>query len=82
MPTEKRQKCVDLVFTLKQKIVITKNLKIMSKNTEGKDVKKNWTLSFGFYPGILFGMRTYEEPTQTAYVFYLPFIDFAFETYK
>lgn len=31
--------------------------------------KKNWTLSFGFYPGILFGMRTYEEPTQTAYVF-------------
>ena len=35
----------------------------MSKNTEGKDVKKNWSLSFGFYPGILFGMRTYEEPT-------------------
>ena len=54
----------------------------MSKNTEGKDVKKNWTLSFGFYPGILFGMRTYEEPTQTAYVFYLPFVDFAFETFK
>jgi hypothetical protein len=54
----------------------------MSKNTEDKGVKKNWTLSFGFYPGILFGMRTYEESTQTAYVFYLPFIDFAFETYK
>ena len=46
----------------------------MSKNTEDKDVKKNWTLSFGFYPGILFGIRTYEEPTQTAYVFLLAFL--------
>ena len=54
----------------------------MSKNTKGKDVKKNWSLSFGFYPGILFGMTTYEEETQTAYVFYLPFIDVAFEMYK
>jgi len=27
-------------------------------------------------------MRTYEEEKQTAYVFYLPFIDVAFETYK
>jgi hypothetical protein len=70
------------VYTLKLGIVIIKNLKIMSKNTEGKDVKKNWSLSFGFYPGILFGMRTYEEQTQTAYVFYLPFVDVAFETYK
>jgi hypothetical protein len=70
------------MYTLKLGIVIIKNLKIMSKNTEGKDVKKNWSLSFGFYPGILFGMRTYEEQTQTAYVFYLPFVDVAFETYK
>ena len=67
---------------LNQEIVIIKNLKIMSKNTKGKDVKKNWSLSFGFYPGILFGIRTYEEQTQTAYVFYLPFVDVAFETYK
>ena len=66
----------------KLETVIIKNLKIMSKNTEDKDVKKNWSLSFGFYPGILFGMRTYEEETQTAYVFYLPFIDVAFEMYK
>ena len=54
----------------------------MSKNTEAKDDKPSWQLSFGFYPGILFGMRTYEEETQTAYVFYLPFIDVAFEVYK
>jgi len=70
------------VYTLKLETVIIKNLKIMSKNTEGKGVKKNWSLSFGFYPGILFGIRTYEEPTQTAYVFYLPFVDVAFETFN
>ena len=54
----------------------------MSSITEGKDGKPEWSLSFGSYPGILFGMRTYEEEKQTAYVFYLPFIDVAFETYK
>ena len=52
------------------------------KKYKGQGRKKNWSLSFGFYPGILFGMRTYEEETQTAYVFYLPFIDVAFEMYK
>jgi len=51
----------------------------MQKNTEDKDINPTWTLSFGFYPGILFGMRTYREESQTAYVFYLPFIDIAFE---
>jgi len=54
----------------------------MSNNTEDKESKPNWALSFGFYPGILLGMRTYEEETQTAYVFYLPFIDIAFEVFK
>ncbi len=53
----------------------------MSKNIEDK-VKDNWSFSVGFYPGILFGARSYNEPTQTAHVFYLPFIDFALEIYK
>ena len=53
----------------------------MSRNTEDK-AKDDWTFSIGFYPGILFGMRSYNEPTQTAHVFYLPFIDFALEIYK
>ncbi len=53
----------------------------MSKNT-GDKASKTWSLSFGFYPGILFGARTYEEPKQTAYVFYLPFIDVAYEVFK
>jgi len=54
----------------------------MSNATGAKDDKPSWQLSFGFYPGILFGMRTYEEEEQTTHVFYLPFIDIAFEIYK
>jgi len=45
-------------------------------------VKDNWSLAIGFYPGILFGMRTYDEPTQVVYVIYIPFIDIALEIYK
>jgi len=54
----------------------------MSKNTEGKENSPGWALSMGFYPGILIGMRTYEEENQTTHVFYLPFIDLAIEVYK
>tara|TARA_R110002050_G_scaffold47938_5_gene111627 strand:- start:200 stop:352 length:153 start_codon:yes stop_codon:yes gene_type:complete len=39
--------------------------------------KLNWSLSFGFYPGILFGIRNYEENDHITYVFYLPLVDFA-----
>jgi len=42
---------------------------------------KSWSIELGFYPGILFGIRSYEEPTQTAYVLYIPFIDLAFTIY-
>ena len=44
--------------------------------------KKSWTLSVGFYPGILLGMRSYDEEEQTTHVFYIPFIDLALEIYK
>ena len=54
----------------------------MSKNIEGKENKPIWSLSLGFYPGVLFGIRTYTEETQTTHVFYLPFIDLAIEIYK
>ena len=39
----------------------------------------NWSLSFGFYPGILFGCRAYEEKDHLTYVLYVPFIDVALE---
>jgi hypothetical protein len=47
-----------------------------------KEIKKNWTMSLGFYPGICLGMRTYEEPEQTSYVLYIPFVDLALEIYN
>ena len=54
-------------------IKISTILKFMDKE------KWNWSLSIGFYPGILFGARTYEEQDRLTYVFYLPFVDIAFE---
>jgi len=50
----------------------------MSKNTKGKATKE-WSVSLGFYPGILIGARTYHGDTHTQHVVYLPFIDIAFE---
>ena len=46
------------------------------------EIEKYWSISIGFYPGILFGIRTYEEPTYSTHVIYLPFIDIAFEIDK
>ena len=48
-------------------------LKFMDKE------KWNWSLSIGFYPGILFGTRAYEEEHSITYVFYIPFVDVALE---
>ena len=48
----------------------------------GKKEKKNWSLSVGFYPGILIGMRTYVGDEQNSYVLYLPFVDIALEVFK
>tara|TARA_B110000977_G_scaffold84484_1_gene112809 strand:- start:225 stop:377 length:153 start_codon:yes stop_codon:yes gene_type:complete len=44
--------------------------------------KPGWILEIGTYPGILFGMRTYEEPGQTTFVLYMPFVDLAWTFYK
>tara|TARA_R110000744_G_scaffold8916_2_gene29052 strand:- start:107 stop:256 length:150 start_codon:yes stop_codon:yes gene_type:complete len=41
--------------------------------------EKNWTLTIGFYPGILFGFRSYEEQEFTTHVLYIPFVDLALE---
>ena len=54
-------------------IKISITLKFMDKE------KWNWSLSVGFYPGLLFGCRAYEEKDRLTYVFYLPFIDVALE---
>ena len=43
---------------------------------------KSWSLSLGFYPGILLGMRSYHEDKQATHVIYIPFIDLALEIYN
>jgi hypothetical protein len=53
----------------------------MSKNTKDKGAKE-WSISLGFYPGILFGIRSYDGDTHKQHVVYLPFIDLAFEFEK
>ena len=42
----------------------------------------NWEFSVGFYPGILFGMRTYTERNKQNHVIYLPLVDFCLTTFK
>ena len=37
--------------------------------------KINGELSFGFYPGILLGFRTYDEGDKSNHVLYIPFVD-------
>ena len=37
--------------------------------------KDKWELSFGFYPGILTGFRSYSEKKKTNHVLYIPFVD-------
>ena len=53
----------------------------MSKNTEAK-ANKFWSISFGTYPGILFGVRTYNNEKHIQYVIYLPLIDISIEIEK
>ncbi len=47
---------------------------------------KEWDVSIGFYPGILFGIRTYhglteEDEYKISHVFYLPLIDLSIDIY-
>ena len=47
-----------------------------------KENKVAWTIEVGFYPGVLLGIRTYEEPEHTKHVLYIPFVDLALCIYK
>ena len=42
----------------------------------------NWEFSVGFYPGILFGMRTNTERNKQNHVMYLPLVDFCLTIFK
>ena len=41
-----------------------------------------WSIEMGFYPGIVVGIRSYEELDQTTHVLYLPFVDLALTVYR
>ena len=43
---------------------------------------RNWEISIGLYPGILFGVRTYIEETFKEHVIYLPFVDLCLEIFE
>ena len=43
---------------------------------------ENWELSFGFYPGVLIGFRTYKERRKTNHVLYIPFVDACLTVYE
>lgn len=54
----------------------------MTTNMENNKEPKWWEFTIGFYPGVLFGIRTYNYQDSDLHVFYLPFIDFALEISK
>jgi uncharacterized membrane protein len=43
---------------------------------------QKWELSFGFYPGVLIGFRTYEQNDRNNHVLYLPFMDMCLTVLK
>mgnify|MGYP003126348739 CR=1 FL=1 len=43
---------------------------------------KNWELSFGFYPGIMIGFRSYNEAEKNNHVLYIPFVDACLTVYN
>ena len=45
-------------------------------------MKDNWNLSFGTFPVLLFGMRTYREEHRDNHVIYLGFLDICLTIFK
>lgn len=43
---------------------------------------RNWELSIGLYPGILFGLRTYYSNVSDMWVLYVPFIELCLEVFN
>jgi hypothetical protein len=43
---------------------------------------RNWSLEVGLYPGILLGIRTYENIDNSEHVLYFPLVEFILTIYK
>ena len=48
------------------------------QNREQENKNKGWSIEIGFYPGVLFGVRSYKMETYKVHVLYMPFIDIAY----
>ena len=59
-----------------------KNITSIILNVIKMKEKPTYSIEIGVYPGILFGIRTYDEPEQISFVGYIPFIDFCITFYK
>lgn len=57
---------------------MTKKKQVLVTEPEQNE-EKYWSITIGFYPGILFGFRTYQEKDFSTHVLYLPFVDIALE---
>lgn len=44
--------------------------------------ESGWSISIGFYPGILIGARSYYADELTSHVLYVPFFDIAIQIVK
>ena len=44
--------------------------------------RETWELSFGFYPGILLGFRSYNEVEKNNHVLYIPLFDICLTVYN
>ena len=49
---------------------------------DNEDLSGQWAISLGFYPGVIFGVRSYRTEELTTHVFYVPFIDVAVQIFK
>ena len=45
-------------------------------------MRNDWELSFGTFPGLLLGVRSYVEDYKTNHVFYFLFVDICLTIYK
>ena len=43
---------------------------------------KAWQLEIGLYPGVLIGIRTYEQTDINEHVLYIPFVELCLTVYK
>ena len=50
----------------------------MKKNEE----ETAWIIEVGFYPGVLFGFRSYVEEEFSIHVLYIPFFDISLKVFK